>query len=243
MKQFLKKSGVIIGLFFGAAIFSSLVPQYAFFCAIISFFVVVVSLFKPLPQIHLGNRGFSTALLIFVILPTLIGSAEGNKQEQEANLIAMKKNDPIAYLRELEKTDKERWLKELTTLDPEKHALEIKKIDDEKALRLKQEQENAAIKRKEKHAKECGEKNEILAYVMSQEFVKRRLKAPATAEFPDYSTKITTRALGDCKYKIIAYVDSQNSFGALLRATYSATMLHNYETSEWAVLELDIQGQ
>jgi len=241
MKQFLKKSGVIIGLFFGAAIFSSLVPQYAFFCALISLFVVGISLFKPLPQIHLGNRGFSSALLIFVILPTLIGSAEGNKKEQEGNLIAMKTNDPIAYLRELEKTDKERWLKELTTLDPEKHALEIKKIDDEKALRLKQEQENAAIKRKEKHAKECGEKNEMLAYVMSQDFVKQRLKSPATADFP-YLPKIT-RAIGDCKYKIIAYVDSQNSFGALLRATYSATMLHNYETGGWLALELDIQGQ
>ncbi len=45
-----------------------------------------------------------------------------------------------------------------------------------------------------------AKKNEIMAYVMSQEFVKRNLKAPATAAFP-YANKISTHAIGDCKYK------------------------------------------
>ena len=43
--------------------------------------------------------------------------------------------------------------------------------------------------------------------------------------------------------KIIAYVDAQNSFGALLRTTYSAVMLHHPEQESWSVLDLQIDQQ
>ncbi|MEZ5358609.1 MAG: zinc ribbon domain-containing protein [Candidatus Zixiibacteriota bacterium] len=61
--------------------------------------------------------------------------------------------------------------------------------------------------------------NSTMAYIMMMDFVKQKLKAPKTAEFPGVfdgrADHITY--LGNQKYKIISYVDSQNSFGALIR--------------------------
>ncbi len=55
--------------------------------------------------------------------------------------------------------------------------------------------------------------DKIEAYVMSQEFVKERLKAPATADFPWYDESFV-KELGDNKFEVNAYVDAENSFGA-----------------------------
>jgi hypothetical protein len=66
---------------------------------------------------------------------------------------------------------------------------------------------------------------DLLAFNYSEEFVKERLKSPSTASFPrssekrDYITK-----LGENKYLIEAWVDSQNSFGAMIRSNYSCTI-------------------
>jgi hypothetical protein len=57
-----------------------------------------------------------------------------------------------------------------------------------------------------------------MAYLASQDFVKSRLKAPATADFP-YEPGFAN-PLGGNRFEIGAYVDSQNSFGALLRSHY-----------------------
>ena len=66
----------------------------------------------------------------------------------------------------------------------------------------------------------------IAAYVMSQEFIKERLKAPATAQFPS-ALSVQTSYLGQCRHLVRAYVDSENSFSALLRARYVATLHYN----------------
>lgn len=60
------------------------------------------------------------------------------------------------------------------------------------------------------------------AYVMSQDFVRDRLKSPATAKFPIYP--LSAHPLGDNRFAIKSHVDSQNSFGALLRTRYSCTL-------------------
>lgn len=57
----------------------------------------------------------------------------------------------------------------------------------------------------------------IHAEVACEDWVKERLKAPATAEFDD---PVTTRT-GDI-YLVAGTVNSQNSFGALLPNRYSA---------------------
>jgi hypothetical protein len=62
-----------------------------------------------------------------------------------------------------------------------------------------------------------------LAYVMSQQFVKDRLKAPATTDFPAYGN-VKAEYLGGCKHKVVGYVDSQNALGANIRTHYTAVV-------------------
>ena len=60
------------------------------------------------------------------------------------------------------------------------------------------------------------------AYIEAQAFVKKHLKSPITAEFPSYhKVKNQIKYLGTNKYEVVAYVDSQNSFGAMIRTTFS----------------------
>lgn len=54
-------------------------------------------------------------------------------------------------------------------------------------------------------------------------FVKDRLLAPASAKFsPDAETK--TVSLGDDRWTVTGYVDSQNVYGAMLRNRYTCTV-------------------
>ena len=60
------------------------------------------------------------------------------------------------------------------------------------------------------------------AYIYTEDFVKKRLKSPSSAIFPDAKARDeSVLYLGDGKYKIKSYVDSQNSFGAMLRTKFS----------------------
>ena len=78
----------------------------------------------------------------------------------------------------------------------------------------------------------------ISAWVMAKEFVKPKLKAPSTAKFPQYNPK-KIHHIGEGRYKIASYVDSQNSFGATLRTSFSCVI--RYEGNDKWVLEwLDI---
>jgi hypothetical protein len=58
------------------------------------------------------------------------------------------------------------------------------------------------------------EDNKSMAYIMMEDFVKQRLKAPSTAKFPGvFDGKLDhVTSLGGQKYRIVSYVDAQNSF-------------------------------
>lgn len=58
------------------------------------------------------------------------------------------------------------------------------------------------------------------AYLMSQVFIKKILKSPASARFQDYSSRDVIVVYKDGWFIVKAPVDSQNGYGALLRATY-----------------------
>lgn len=58
-----------------------------------------------------------------------------------------------------------------------------------------------------------------------EEFIPKRLKAPATAEFSNVSVAVTGET-----YTVAGAVDSQNGFGALVRSSFSCTMHANGET-------------
>ena len=58
------------------------------------------------------------------------------------------------------------------------------------------------------------------AKITCEALVKARLKAPATAEFPGGYSRFT-QDLGNGEYLVRSYVDSQNSFGAMLRQNFT----------------------
>lgn len=81
-------------------------------------------------------------------------------------------------------------------------------------------------------AKRCN--NDIMAFVMSQTFVSRQLKAPSTAKFPYITDSgVSSVSLGECKFKVRAYVDAQNGFGAMIRTRYSADMEYLPDEDAW----------
>lgn len=59
-----------------------------------------------------------------------------------------------------------------------------------------------------------------MAYYTGQEFVKKQLKSPSTADFPSFKD-IQHSHMGDCVHHLRAYVDSQNAFGAMLRTRFT----------------------
>jgi hypothetical protein len=82
------------------------------------------------------------------------------------------------------------------------------------------------------------------AYYMSREFVERRLKAPATARFPDYTPKFSN-LVGHNHFIVTAYVDSQNSFGALIRTPYIVRLEYLESDDLWhlrGIAFIDDQG-
>jgi hypothetical protein len=57
------------------------------------------------------------------------------------------------------------------------------------------------------------------AYYASQGFIKQQLLSPSTAEF-EQTAEQATEQLNDSTWAIDSYVDSQNTFGAMIRKRY-----------------------
>lgn len=89
---------------------------------------------------------------------------------------------------------------------------------------------------KDKHEAEDISKLDVDAYVMSEEFIKKQLKAPATADFPTGSDG-RVKYLGDSVFYIDSYVDAQNSFGANLRSNYSGKIKYKGDDN-WINIDL-----
>jgi hypothetical protein len=80
----------------------------------------------------------------------------------------------------------------------------------------------------------------IAAYVMMQTFVKRRLKAPATADFPRYSKSSVMRTVGQT-YQVSSYVDAQHGFGANVRTSYTGRITQT-GPDKWRLESLQIEN-
>lgn len=93
---------------------------------------------------------------------------------------------------------------------------------------------------KNKDPNACGSKS--MAFVISQEFVKKRLKAPATASFPwgTNSAGVSVVERGRCEYTVNAYVDAENSFGAKLRTQYRADVTYMPEGNSWQLNDISM---
>ncbi|WP_294347997.1 hypothetical protein [Prosthecochloris sp.] len=79
----------------------------------------------------------------------------------------------------------------------------------------------------------------VAAYVHLKYYVKEQLKSPGTAKFADaWSGGYTVQDIGDQKYRIVSWVDAQNSFGALIRMYFYGKVQQTAE-DEWEVLEFE----
>jgi len=81
--------------------------------------------------------------------------------------------------------------------------------------------------------------NSYKTYEMCQEFVKDNLKSPSSAVFPETYSEIkrgAIKTLKDQEYIINSYVDSQNSFGAMIR-THFIVKLKQVDESHWRKLD------
>lgn len=65
----------------------------------------------------------------------------------------------------------------------------------------------------------------VEAYVVCQQFVEDRLKAPSTAEFGGPYSQVTAHN-GGGRYTVDTYVDAQNSFGAMIRTDFTCVVQH-----------------
>ena len=72
------------------------------------------------------------------------------------------------------------------------------------------------------------------AYYYGCEFVKTKLKSPATAEFPNF-TEIKVVHDGIKEFGFKGYVDSQNSYGGVMRLNFAVVL--EKDKGEWYLLE------
>lgn len=93
--------------------------------------------------------------------------------------------------------------------------------------------------KKDKPSATTDSGDKVAAWTMAEEFVKRHLKSPSTARFgyvfgeyqdPHDCVKI----LGDDKYQVEGWVDSQNSFGATVRSSFVLTIKDNGKS--WSLI-------
>lgn len=75
------------------------------------------------------------------------------------------------------------------------------------------------------------------AVAACQEFVRRDLRAPATAEFPS-PRLVPVEGNGDGPYTVTSSVDSQNGFGALVRSYFICTVQR--EGDNWRLTRLTL---
>ena len=139
--------------------------------------ICVVALFKPLPQLRLGNRIFTAALLLMAALPIFASSfipqpdleelkatnptryferlQRTDTEAFESELAALKASDADAYFEQLQALDAERYLKELEQLRPEEHAALMAEF------RERQRQEQEAERKRQAQIAEQDQQQEV----------------------------------------------------------------------------------
>jgi len=80
------------------------------------------------------------------------------------------------------------------------------------------------------------------AWVQTQMWIEKCLKAPASAKFPPQPPY---ENLGYRRYRFTSYVDSQNSFGAMLRTDFTCTACGtgDWAGDSWQIESLTLGGE
>lgn len=153
MKAFFKGLGIVVALTVIGMILASIAPQVGIWVGLAFLVVPLFALIKPLPQFHLGHRGFSLSVAFFVGLMTTAASYGFVSDTQR--LAEMRETDPIAYLAALESRDQEKWFSELKVLDPERYAAEAATIAEAEEARKAEAQVADAARQAEAEAAEA----------------------------------------------------------------------------------------
>jgi len=74
------------------------------------------------------------------------------------------------------------------------------------------------------------------AQAVATTHITSRLVAPATAEFSDWIVKVED----ECRYRMIGSVDSQNTFGALLRKRFYIDMKFDPDSGTYDIKHLSL---
>jgi hypothetical protein len=82
----------------------------------------------------------------------------------------------------------------------------------------------------------------VHAWVFAQEFVKRSLKSPSTADFggvlhEPQSAEECCKKHGSDAWLCVGWVDAQNAFGATVRSDFKVTLKPGGTADEWIALE------
>lgn len=94
----------------------------------------------------------------------------------------------------------------------------------------------------ERDAEAAKAKQSERAWYAAQLFVTRFLKSPSTAKFPNPNTDSTVGTIRDFpNFEVVGYVDSQNSFGAMLRSHWKANI--EFKDGDWKMIQMEINGQ
>lgn len=173
-------------------------------------------------------------------------SYQDNKQKQQQELQAQLERE-----RQQAQAQAEAYAK-LTPEQKQAYDAQQKKLAEQRAKETAERQKQAKLAREkaaitaqqQKEQKRCQDSS--MAYVMSQKFIKQRLKSPTTAKFPWSGDQgVKTQYAGDCTHKIQAYVDSQNGFGAMIRTTYYIELQYikgSQGIGSWRLLHLQIEN-
>lgn len=78
--------------------------------------------------------------------------------------------------------------------------------------------------------------NEFQAYSDCKAAVKEQLKSPASAKFSN--EKFESNQSDDTDFRVSLAVDSQNSFGAIMRDEFSCSLRFNKSSGDWTVTKL-----
>ena len=109
----------------------------------------------------------------------------------------------------------------------------------EKAERQQAEAATNAVAAAELKEK-CADKS--MAFTMSTELVRRQLKAPSTAEFPSFGDDfVYVSTKPGCAFRVLAWVEAQNAFGAQLRTNYAITLAYLPGDNRWHLIDLDMK--
>lgn len=243
MRCLIVSAAELVGLFIVFSVLQAFSPKSVYWLSLILVLVAVWVLFSGRYVPRIQSRGKALATLLVAGICFLAISTKF-QHEQQAALAKLKVSDPIAYREELKRVNLNRWLEETRAIDKDAYLVELKKVDEEKwfneLLELKPDEflKEAGARRK----RACNDDRRLgEAYVMIQDNVRSRLKAPATADFPwKYSNG--TRHIGDCVYVVIGHVDAQNSFGALLRANFTGRIEYFPKKGAWRTLTVSVDG-